>query len=660
MIEVLGLVGSAEHAAAVAIRDAMVRLWPGIEDTPPEDDRVLIAANAKLSGYKISDIDVIVGASFGRKRYFVPTRALKDGDGRSVSGTKIRVASMLVAVEVKGQDEGGIRVASEEVNVRYSDGWKSATAQNIDQVHALGKYFSDQHIDAWVYRCLILNGLSKLPTDAGQPRPAAGAVALGFSGASFLTAIAGVNKLQKWGAEFVVSSAKPDKMAKALGASVFKKIVPSRLDRIRMDRISSRPAEAREIAALLGKQRVHIRGHGGTGKTILMLQAAHEAYELYGRRCLILTYNRALAADIQRSLALMGVPARLEGGGVEVRTAMSFIYSWLNRLELASDDGEGNDSFDLYSGQCAEALEAFNAGALGEADVARVIAADAEAFDFDALIVDEAQDWPQLEAELLARIYGGNKIAIADGRDQLVRGSPTNWKKTLPAGAASDDRSLVQCLRMKRNLGIFVNAVAQQADINWSVEPNEQAAGGRVILLSGEYSSNLSLPAILIDEAQQAKNEKVDFLHCVPAGNVTSAEGRRHSKLALALSNAGHEVWDGVDAIVRKDFPRSVDAFRVVQYDSCRGLEGWTTVLEGFDEFWNARYDTAFASAKDDEGYRGRSYEEAARSRAWRWAMIPLTRPIDTIVIAFRDRESSAAKVLLTVAARYPDFVTCL
>ena len=30
MIEVLGLAGSSEHAAAVAIRDGLVRLWPGI------------------------------------------------------------------------------------------------------------------------------------------------------------------------------------------------------------------------------------------------------------------------------------------------------------------------------------------------------------------------------------------------------------------------------------------------------------------------------------------------------------------------------------------------------------------------------------------------------------------------------------------------------
>src|SRR5262245_31231034 len=101
MIEVLGYPGTDEYATACSIREALVEYWPGIEDAPAEEDDVLIAANTKLSGYRISDIDVVVGASFGRKRYFVPSRSLKDADGLPVAGVRIRVASLLVAIEVK-------------------------------------------------------------------------------------------------------------------------------------------------------------------------------------------------------------------------------------------------------------------------------------------------------------------------------------------------------------------------------------------------------------------------------------------------------------------------------------------------------------------------------------------------------------------------------
>ncbi len=656
MIEVLGFPGSDEYRAALSIRDAFIKLWPGIESTGSHEDQILITANTKLSGYKIADIDVVVGAAFGRKRYFVPNKLLKDADGQVITGSKIRVANFLAAVEVKGQDSSGVRITGDEVTVRYKGVWKSDTQQTIDQVHALRQYFSDQHIDAWIYRCLALDGLTGLPLHDGQRRPTSGAVTLGFSGAEFLTAIAGVYSLRRWGNEFVVSSARQDQMIRALSASIFRKIVPSRLDRTRMDRISARPAEAIRIASLLGQQRVHVRGHGGTGKTILMLQAAHEAYLRHGKRCLILTFNRALVADLQRSMALLRVPGRHEGGGVEVRTAMSFMLSWLNRLGIS--DKADDAALQSYSDNCAEALDAFKQGALGDEDISKTIAADEESFDFDAIVVDEAQDWPQAEAELLARIYGGSKIAIADGLDQLIRGVPTRWKRTLAANTASDEQNLIECLRMKRNLGVFVNAVAARANLTWSVKPNEQAGGGRVLLLNGQYADNRSLQERLIAEAVQSGNEKVDFLHCVPPSNVAFRDTRRHSKLAEAFSQTGHEVWDGVDPSVRQEFPRSVEALRVVQYDSCRGLEGWTSVLEGFDEFWQSKYSSALSDVCDSEDFHGASPTEIASGRAWRWMMMPLTRPIDTLVIAFRNLESEAAKVLLDVAKAHPDFVS--
>ncbi|MBR0804336.1 AAA family ATPase [Bradyrhizobium japonicum] len=633
-----------------------MKLWPGIQETPREEDRIIVAANVKLSGYKVSDIDVVVGAFFGRKRYFVPTKVLRDADGKSVTGAKIRVSNLPVAIEVKGQDANGVSISGDELNVRYNGKWKSATKQNVEQVHALKDYFSDQHVDAWVYQCLVMVGLARLPLHEGVPRPTSGVVPLGFGGADLLTAIAGVYSLRKWGNEFVLSSSRQDQMSKVLSASIFRTIVPSRLDRTKMDRISSRPSEARKIADLLGSQRVHIRGHGGTGKTVLMLQAAHEACQRHGKRCLVLTYNRALAADIQRLLALLGVPARPEGGGVEVRTAMSFIFSWLNQLGISTVvDGAG---FEAYSKFCSEALASFKAGALTKDDVAKIMSSDEEAFGFDALIVDEAQDWPQPEAELLSVLYGGEKIAVADGLDQLVRGSSTNWKRTLPAGASSEERSLVKCLRMKRNLGVFANAVSARAGLNWGIEPNDQAAGGNVILLLGDYREEKALQSRLVDEAMRAGNDKVDFLHCVPSSDVETIEGGRHSRLGQSLLQSGHEVWDGVDAAVRLDFPRSAGTFRVVQYESCRGLEGWTTVLERFDEFWTSKYDQALMEARLHGAVLARPPEDIAWACAWRWAMIPITRPIDTIVVGLRDRDGKVAKLLIDVAADHPDFIS--
>ena len=106
---------------------------------------------------------------------------------------------------------------------------------------------------------------------------------------------------------------------------------------------------------------------------------------------------------------------------------------------------------------------------------------------------------------------------------------------------------------------------------------------------------------------------------------------------------------------MRRDFPRSQNDHRIIQYDSCRGLEGWTVVLDAFDEFWSLKYDLALS-----QGHRPDKLiddKEWASQKAWQWAMIPITRPIDTIVITLNDESSPAGKLLLAVSSYLEDFV---
>ena len=653
MIEVIGIEGSHEYKVAYAIKAAFVAQWPGLEQSPASEEHVKIAANAKLAGYQVSDVDIVIGAVFHRARHFVVRRPIKDKEGRSVSGVKVRVQNLVCAIEVKAQDGDSVSISGDEVNVRYKGKWKSATDQNVKQVHALKNYFEDQYLDCWVYRCVYLDGIDSLPRVNGLARPEAGAVASSAPAGELLAAISGVNGLGKWGAEYVVSSAKNEVLKKVLEAPVFRQVVPSRLDRIRMDRVSSRRKEAERLAALLGKQRVHIRGHGGTGKTMLMLQAAHLAYELHGRRCLVLTYNHALAGDIKRLLTLLAVPSSDEGGGIEVKTAMSFVSTWLARLGLGTERGA---AFDEYEKVCNECIGLLEGGAISPADVHKTIDHDPDALRFDAIIVDEAQDWPQPEAALLTSLYGGNRVSVADGREQLLRGKATDWSRTLPAGEVGEERSLSRCLRMKRNLGIFANTVARLAGLNWEIEPNDEAAGGRVIILSGGYASHEALVSRLLEEAREAGNEEVDFLHCVPPSDVVEDHSGRSSKLARALSEQGHSTWDAANDLIRRDFPRSPNVLRVLQYESSRGLEGWTTVLEHFDDAWEYKRRDWLARRTESSSRLVPNAERSARLAAWHWCMIALTRPIDTLVITLRSDTSLASQVMRTAAKENPDF----
>jgi hypothetical protein len=659
MIEIFGSSGTSERAAAEEIAAAFERTWPGLAQSPPEVDHVKILASAKLSGYRISDIDIVIAARFNSRRFIAPKVMFTDREGTRVAGARVRVESLVAAVEVKDHDSSGLRIEAGGVTARYPDGWSSATDQNDKQLYALKSYLRDKRVPtSFMYRCVLLRGIPELPKERGQPVPAAGAVASNFTTDSLLMAMAGVNGLAKVGGDYLISSGRAAVLDEILSVPLFSQIVPSALDRQRMDRIASRPALAVELGLELGARRVHLRGHGGTGKTVLLLQSAHEAYTHHAKRCLVLTYNHALAADIQRLLALLQIPSWSDGGGVDVRTVMSFMHTWLSRLGLPSRDSQDDEESSDYEARCREALDHIKQGTLTDADIRRVRSDDRLQFGYDAILIDEAQDWPQAEADLLSALYGSEAISIAYGAGQLVRGAPTDWTGASNARRTDRLEPLDECLRMKANLSRFANEVAAHAGLNWKLRPSSQARGGRVIVARSSYAQHAELRRTLMAKAVADGNMAIDCLHCVPPSDVMASGNQRASRLAGTLASEGRAVWDGTDPDVRKDYPRSPHDHRVVQYQSCRGLEGWVTVLDGLDEFWESKYrEELHRPVAAHDAARVLAPEERAARAAWRWVMIALTRPIDTLVITLTAEDSTFARSLISVARSLPDFV---
>ena len=78
---------------------------------------------------------------------------------------------------------------------------------------------------------------------------------------------------------------------------------------------------------------------------------------------------------------------------------------------------------------------------------------------------------------------------------------------------------------------------------------------------------------------------------------------------------------------------------RIVQYDSCRGLEGWAVINYEMDEFWDYKFRSfSNQNIQSDDLYI--SKEELIKLMAAKWMLIPLTRAIDTIVINVSTKES--------------------
>ena len=211
---------------------------------------------------------------------------------------------------------------------------------------------------------------------------------------------------------------------------------------------------------------------------------------------------------------------------------------------------------------------------------------------------------------------------------------------------------------MKANLAVFANAVAERAGLNWRVEPNDEAAGGRVHLVTGSYSDHWDLNTELLDAARSAGNAEIDFLFCVPPSDVSTDQGRRSSTLGKAMYEHGFDVWDGTNEQERRDFPRGRNTYRIVQYASCRGLEGWTVVADGLDKFWeHRRAEYLRLELMPSEAGIYKSVSELANEEAWRWCLIPLTRPIDTLVMCLANQDNEFSRALLHVSERWPDII---
>src|SRR5262249_9575723 len=125
-------------------------------------------------------------------------------------------------------------------------------------------------------------------------------------------------------------------------------------------------------------------------------------------------------------------------------------------------------------------------------------------------------------------------------------------------------------------------------------------------------------------------NAPIDMLICVPAEQVqTEQDGSHTAQVATSLRSWGYEAWDGTSRGVRGTYPVSLQQHRIVQYESCRGLEGWTVICLGLDELFDRKRKEHVTTPRELPLSDAALTDALAR----RWVMIPLTRAIDSLVV---------------------------
>ena len=141
-----------------------------------------------------------------------------------------------------------------------------------------------------------------------------------------------------------------------------------------------------------------------------------------------------------------------------------------------------------------------------------------------------------------------------------------------------------------------------------------------------------------------AGNQPVDALFLT-----TGSASARCADLGGQIRRWGGEVWDGTDAAIRASAPSRAEQYRIVRYESSRGLEAWTVGCFDLDIFFERRRRACRVDELDDAS-------AAADRYAARWCAMAFTRAIDCLVV-HADPGSRLARLLQNVAAAHPDFV---
>jgi hypothetical protein len=147
LIEFYGNLDTSEGRAANIIADLFRKNWQDIDKD--STSQIKIYAGAKLFGYQVQDIDLIIICYFETPKVFSPTRAVSTNPNNEIEKKEIYIESMALCIEVKDHDSRYIKFEGDSIYVNYkvknTAGWHSASDQNLAQAHSLKQYLYDEY-----------------------------------------------------------------------------------------------------------------------------------------------------------------------------------------------------------------------------------------------------------------------------------------------------------------------------------------------------------------------------------------------------------------------------------------------------------------------------------------------------------------------------------
>ena len=630
---------------------------------------ILIKPNFKAVGEDPEDIDIVLWCNFENFKYdtfsfhtFYDQERDKYLTTRQKTKIEVVFKTILINIELKSHNNSGVTVTKNDVLVDYKGKKSSAYTQNINQKYSL-KNFINKSERRLNQTNIFITNLIWLPNYIGS---------LGWGQSNLNNLLLGDNfdfkkfidiaftktppKLSPKTKKYYQSSVDErniDGDLNELLEQVFlyydKEIVPMQgdLSRKKLEKVIQKQLDGKYKPAheSIGNKTLIIYGIPGSGKTLILLRFAYFLAIEKDSRCLILTYNKALIADINRLARLAGFKDDPSSASIGTSTCLKLMRKLLIEFGLYQEEPTNLsliERLNYFKTNFSNKYESLLKDLL---DLLKV--ADQEDIDkiktnllelnYQYVFIDESQDWYAEEKDILYTIFGSENCIISYGSHQLLRNKiPLDWKD----GTKSTHKlTLTTSYRQKSNLCHYIKDLCQRIDFSDDIEVNTNLNGGKIniycrYLTIGDYRNFYNYCI------EQCKNAAYDILLLV------SSEDDYHKK----LKHNNIEIHDGTIEKNKAVIPNNMDASRVFNYQSSRGLEGWIVVANNLDVFLQEIENTIY------EAEEGLSLLETKEKVCNQWLYMILSRPIDTLVISLKNKNSKYAKLLISVADAHPDY----
>ena len=644
-----------ENGAAKQLKERFAQELKDVDAT----GEIIIASSIQLYGQAVRDLDLVV---LGRLSGYKTKLHTKVRNQKKVVvgpiDCEVEVKDFMFTIELKDHDARDLSYDNFCLYANYPDGTiRNVTEQSEDQKYALKNFISEYHGQP----PYIINLIWLRQIDSYQQIKDIKIKNILLSQCSFhdMLQVAVENNESfipmQTSSRITLSSTNPVKTNEIDGLFKYFQEEKKRIGTITARKVQQITTEIidKQLQKIDNQKDITLlKGVAGTGKTSKILRMAYRLQEEQNARCLILTYNRALVGDIKRILAFADVSDRLDYRTVSIQTMQSFFRQMMldfgDTLNITFD---GTFEDDYKNG--LEILHKFIKNDLiDEHDILEIKKHNPE-LCWDYVLVDEAQDWQDEEKEILMTFYRQGHLIVADGVDQIVRGTmPQNWLYGVDKGNYQKDESNV-CLRQKNNLVMFGNALAVKLGVSRKIKLAPTGMGGGEIIITDKELTE-SFVIGLRNECISSGNEPYDLVFLTPPSLVEKDKNNvHHFSMLQRFKDWDIDLFDGTNENTRNSYAK-VDQARVYQYDSCRGLEGWVVVCLDFDEFIKYKEEDYIINKLDVEDP---NVMNTLRDRQLlylhRWIMMAVTRPIDTLVITLKDSTSEIANKLKEIANEF-------